>query len=50
MITGAGRKPRSIVRSPTRSLKENVAPGATSAPLSRDTPSWRFVIRSGVPA
>ncbi len=49
MMTGAGRNPRSSVRSPIASFSENVPPGATSVPSSACTPSWRFVMRSEVP-
>jgi hypothetical protein len=49
MITGAGRKPRSTVRSPIAALSENVPPGGTSVPSRRVTPSRRFVILSDVP-
>ena len=42
LITGAGRKPRSTVRSPIAPLRENVPPGAlaVSAGKQRNIEGW----------
>jgi hypothetical protein len=50
MITGAERKPRSSVRGPTKSLKDQVAPGSMRAPSRISMASWRLLMRSAVPA
>ena len=45
MIIWPSRKPRSTVRGPTRSLKENVSPGLITVPSMYCAISWTLWIR-----